>query len=364
MAKRVILAVGTKKGAFLLESGVEREKWDVSGPYLAGQSVMHMAYDERNRTLLAASYDFWFGARVYRSADYGRTWNEPVSAPRFPEGAETQVENIWSVAPGRTSEPGVVYASVQPAALFKSMDGGDSWQHVETLNQHPTVSTWNPSAGGLCMHSIILDPSNENRMSVAVSAGGFYATEDGGKTWEPRNQGVRADFLGGPPPVYAESGQCVHHVGMHPSNPSRLYQQNHCGVYRSDDFGKSWTEITNGLPSEWGLSMAVHPHDPNGIYVCVAISQMEHWPAEGRFTLWRTRDAGGSWEQLSQGLPQRDAFLNVHREGLSTDRESPCGVYVGANTGQLFMSRDEGKTWAAAPAMFPSISSVTAFSVD
>jgi hypothetical protein len=358
---RVHVAIGTKKGAFLLESE-DRAAWEVSGPYLPGQSVMHMAFDARSGTLLAAATDPWFGARVYRSADFGHTWDEPQGGPRFAEGSDKTVEKIWHLAPGRPEEPGVIYAGIEPAALFKSTDGGATWSHIEALNQHPTAAnTWFPSAGGLCLHSITLDPADLGRIYVSISAGGFYTTADGGASWEPRNKGVRADFMGDAP-NYPETGQCVHKVGLHQSKPQRLYQQNHCGVYRSDNGGIDWTEISAGLPSEWGLAMAVHPHDAESIYVCPAISQMQHWPEGGSFALWRTRDAGSTWQRLSNGLPQRDAFLNVHREGLAVDSEDVCGVYVGANTGQLWTSRDEGVTWSPAPALFPPISSVVAFS--
>jgi photosystem II stability/assembly factor-like uncharacterized protein len=255
----------------------------------------------------------------------------------------------------------VIYASVEPAALFNSTDGGDTWAQVEAVRQHPTAAAWMPSAGGLCMHSITLDPTDVRRMWVSVSAGGMYITEDGGASWSPCNQGVRANFTPDQPPVYPESGQCVHRAGMHPAKPQRLYQQNHCGVYRSDDRGRNWTEISEGLPSDWGLPMAIHAHDADTLYVCPAISGYQHWPQEGRFAVYRSRTAGASWERLANGLPQQDAFLNVHREGLAVDHEDPCGVYVGANTGQLWTSRDEGTTWAPAPALFPGISSVTAF---
>jgi hypothetical protein len=323
---------------------------------------MHMASDERDGTLLAAATDYWFGARVYRSTDFGHTWDEPTSGPRFAEGSGQTMEKIWEVMPGRPEEPGVIYAGCEPASLFKSTDGGDSWQQIEALNQHPTASTWMPSAGGLCLHSITLDPTDIDSISVAISAGGFYATTDGGKTWEPRNRGVRADFMGESPPSYPETGQCVHRVGMNPARPQRLYQQNHCGVYRSDDAGRNWAEVTQGLPAEWGLALAVHAHDPECFYVVPATSQMLHYPQEGRFAVYRSRDGGESWQRLENGLPQSGAFLNVHREGLAVDQEERCGVYVAANTGQLWTSPDEGDSWQAAPALFPPISSVTAFS--
>ena len=360
MAPRVYVAVGTKKGAFIMESDPARASWQVRGPYLPGQNVMHMAFDPRTGTLLAAAEDWWFGARVYRSKDNGHTWDEPQAGPRFPEETGLKLEKVWEVAPGRPNEPGVLYATVEPAALFKSVDGGDSWTWVDTLTKQ---DYWFPAAGGLCMHSITLDPTDVQRMWVSVSAGGMYMTEDGGETWATRNQGVRANFTPDQPVTYPEAGQCVHRAGLHPAKPARLYQQNHCGVYRSDVQGANWIEISEGLPSDWGLSMAIHAHDPETFYVCPAISGYQHWPEGGKFAVYRTRNAGSSWERLSAGLPQQDAFLNVHREGLAVDQQDPCGVYVGANTGQLWTSRDEGDTWNAAPAMFPSISSVTAYSL-
>ncbi len=363
MAQRVYVAVGTKKGAFVMESTPARDRWEVRGPYLPGQNVMHMAFDQRTGTLLAAAWDWWFGARVYRSTDAGHTWDEPKAGPRFPEESGLKLEKVGEVAPGRPEEPGVLYATVEPAALFKSTDGGDSWNQVDGLRAGAWMEAWFPAAGGLCAHSIMLDPTDVNRMYVGVSAGGLYATSDGGKTWEPRNKGVRANFTPDQPPTYPEYGQCVHRAGLHPSKPQRLYQQNHCGFYRSDDGGQNWSEFSAGLPSDWGLPMVIHAHDADTVYVTPAISGYQHWPQGGKFAVYRTRDGGNSWQALAEGLPQSDAFLNVHREGLAVDHEDPCGVYVGANTGQLWTSRNEGDTWTPAPAMFPGISSVTAFSL-
>jgi len=362
MARKVFAAIGTRKGAFIMEAEQDRQRWIVRGPYLEGKSIMHMAFDQRTGNLLAAALDFWFGARVYQSANFGRTWDEPVTGPKFAESSGQKLEKVWEVVPGRPEEPGVIYAGCEPASLFKSSDGGVTWQHIESLNEHPTAKTWMPSAGGLCLHSVTLDPIDLNRMYVAISAGGLYATTDGGQTWEPRNKGVRADFFGEEPPYYPETGQCVHRAGLHPAIPNRLYQQNHCGVYRSDDAGLNWTEVTEGLPAEWGLAMAIHAHDPECFYVAPATSQMLHYPEGGRFAVYRTRDAGGIWERLDKGLPESGAFVNVLREGLAVDGEDPCGVYVGTNTGQLWTSANEGDTWQAAQALFPPISSVTAFS--
>ncbi len=357
MSNRVMVLVGTKKGAFVLESDQERQRWDLRGPYLQGQNVMHMSFDPRSGILFAAVGDPWFGSRVYRSMDFGNTWEEPTSAPAFPAGSGLTLEKIWHVEPGRPEEPGVVYAGVEPAALFKSADDGQTWQLLPGLIDHPTRKDWNPSAGGLCLHTIILDPRDVKRAHIGISAAGVFYTDDGGASWQPRNTGTRTNFEPGSPPAYAEWGQCVHKAALHPSNPDRMYQQNHCGVYRSDDAGRSWTEITAGLPSEWGLPMALHPRDADTMYVCPGQSGYVHIVPEAQMAVYRTRDAGTSWAKLTNGLPS-NAFLNVMREGMAVDSMDLAGVYVGSNTGQLFGSADEGETWRAMPGLFPPISSV------
>ncbi len=244
MAQQVLVLVGTRKGAFVMESGPARSRWKVRGPYHEGQNVMHMALDARSGTLFAAVGDPWFGSRVYRSSDLGRTWNEPQSGPAFPAETGLKLEKVWHVEPGRPREPGVIYAGVEPAALFKSADNGDSWQFVQSLNEHPSRPTWQPGAGGLCLHTIVLDPVDLKRMYVAISAAGVFRTTDGGASWHPANQGTRVNFMPDQPPMYAEMGQCVHKVVLNPSQPRRLYQQNHCGVYRTDNGADQWVEIT------------------------------------------------------------------------------------------------------------------------
>ena len=358
MANRVAILVGTKKGAFIAESDKARKTWSVRGPYLESKNVMHMAYDHRTDTLLAGAEDWWFGSRVHSSNDLGNTWDEPQSGPVFPEGSGEKLAKVWHVEPGRPEEPGVIYAGVEPAALFKSIDNGQTWQWVEALSKHPTREQWQPSAGGLGLHTIILDPQDMQKMYIAISAAGVFRTDDGGATWTPKNKGTRADFMPGEPSQTPEFGQCVHKVVMHPGNPSRLFQQNHCGVYRSDDGAESWTEITTGLPSDWGLPMAIHAHDGNTVYICPGVSGMQHWVPGGQMAVWRSRDGGQSWLKQAKGMPTNQAYVNVMREGMATDTLDPCGVYVGTNTGQLFSSPDEGDSWQQVPTMFPPILSV------
>lgn len=357
MAERVLVLVGSRKGAFVLESTPARAEWTVRGPYLAGQNVMHLAFDPRTDTMFAAVGDPWFGSRVYRSADLGHTWDEPQTGPAFPAETGLTLEKIWNVTPGRPEEPGVVYAGVEPAALFRSSDGGGTWDFVRSLNDHPTRSTWEPGAGGLCLHTIVLDPVDLQRMYVAISSAGVFRTTDGGATWETANRGTRNNFLPDQEPVYPEYGQCVHKVVMNPAEPARLYQQNHCGVYRSDDGAASWVEITEGLPTDFGFGIAVHPQNPDTVWVCPSISGYEHWVPGAEMAVYRSRDRGASWTKLTRGLPQ-GAFVNVLRDAMAVDTLPTPGVYVGTNTGQLFHSADEGDSWHLAPALLPVINSV------
>ena len=357
MATRVAVLVGTKKGAFVVESDAARRRWQVHGS-MPGQNVMHMNFDPRTGILFAAGGDSWFGSWVHRSKEYGRTWEEPVAGPAFPAESGQKLEKIWHVEPGRPNERGVVYAGVEPAALFKSTDDGQTWQLNDALFNHPTKKEWQPGAGGLTLHTVNLDARDPKKMGIAISAAGYFRTEDGGASWQTSNKGLRANFMPDQPPVYPEYGQCVHHVVQAAGKPERLYMQNHCGMYRSDDGGASWNEITGDLPSDWGLPITAHPHDPDTAYVCPGQSGYLHWFPKERMGVYRTRDKGATWQRLSKGLPQRHAYLNVLREGMATDALSPAGVYVGANTGQLYYSADEGDSWRMMPALFPGINSV------
>jgi len=358
MAEQVLVMVGTRKGAFVMDSDVARSDWDVRGPYLEGQNVMHMAYDPRSGIMFAAVGDPWFGSRISRSRDLGQTWDEPETGPTFPVETGLKLEKVWNVTPGRPEEPGVVYAGVEPAALFKSTDDGATWEFQPALNDHPSRPEWQPGAGGLCLHTIVLDPTDLQRMYVGISAAGVFRTTDGGASWHPANRGTRADFMPGEEHSYPDYGQCVHKVVLNPAEPARLYQQNHCGVYRSDDGADQWVEITDGLPSEWGLGIAIHPHDADTIWVSPSISGFKHWAIDGAMSIHRSRDRGATWQKLTKGLPQQDAYVNILRDGMAADALQPAGVYVGTNTGQLFCSADEGDSWQAAPAMFPAINSV------
>ena len=356
----VQVLLGTRKGAFIMESDAARKDWSLRGPYLPGRIIMHMAFDPRTGILYAATGDPWFGSRIYRSRDHGHTWDEPATGPAFPEDSGKNMEKVWHVEPAGPDQPRVVYAGVEPAALFKSTDDGESWSWMPPLNQHPTAEKWVPGAGGLCLHTIVIDPHDRDRVTVAISAAGVFQTADGGATWNPANNGTRVNFMPDEPPTYAEWGQCVHKVVQHPSTPDRLYQQNHCGVYRSDDKGANWTEITEGLPSDWGFPIAVHPHDPDTIYTCPGISGYQHWAPGASLAVFRSRDRGNTWSRLSNGLPQQDAYVISLREGMAMDKLETPGIYLGTNTGQVYYSPDAGENWREAPGVLPPILSVGA----
>lgn len=264
---------------------------------------------------------------------------------------------VWNITPGRASEPGVLYAGAEPASLFKSTDRGESWQLVDGLFDHPQRAKWFPGNGGLCLHTILLDPANPDRMYVGISTGGCYRTDDGGQTWAPYNKNVRADFS---PDPYPEYGQCCHKMIMHPDQPNMIYQQNHCGVYRSDDLGQNWIDIGGDkLPSRFGFPVAVHPHDPSTVYVVLEQSDVYHMSIDSQLAVWRSRDRGENWERLTKGLPGQ-AHLVVLREAMATDDLDEAGIYIGTNTGQLFFSRDAGDHWELLADYLPPIQSVEA----
>ena len=376
---KVTVMVGTRKGAFLFSSDLNRKNWSVSDVKLKGWIVMHMVLDPRDQRMHAAVGSFAYGPTTQFSNDLGETWRQSEVVPAFtrpstsgrPYGTveeafsgqpvSTDLEKvlqIWNITPGRADEPGTLYAGVQPAALFKSTDHGNSWSLVEGLYDHPHRGKWNPGGGGLCLHTIVLDPRDKQRMYIAISAAGVYRTDDGGVTWQPRNKNVRVDFMGDD--HYPEIGQCVHKVDMHPTQPDVLYQQNHNGVYRSDNRGDSWIDIGEGrLPSRFGFPIAVHPHDPRTVYIILEESDEFRMSVDSKFSVWRSRDGGESWERKSQGLPA-SAHLVVLRDAMATDTLDKAGIYAGTDTGQLFYSRDDGDTWEMMADYLPPILSVEA----
>ncbi len=356
MKTDVMVLVGSRKGVFIMESSASRRRWKTRGPYLAGQSVMHMAFDPRSGILFAATGDPWFGSRIYRSTDMGTTWDEPASGPTFPADSGYKLERVWHVAPGRADEPGVVYAGVEPAALFKSTDDGATWSWIEALSNHPTRDKWQPGAGGLCLHTIVLHPTDVQRVMVGISAVGVFQTTDAGASWNPTNTGIRTNFMPDQPPEYPEWGQCIHKIVS--SGDGWLYQQNHCGVYRSNDFGQKWEEVTGDLPSDWGFVAAAHPHDTKTFYVCPGTSGYHHWVPEGKPAVYRTTNRGDSWERMDKGFPKENAYINFLRDAMAVDRLDDAGIYLGSNTGQLYFSRNNGDSWHLAEPVFPPINSV------
>lgn len=355
----VLLLVGTKKGGFIFRSGLERRRWTRVGPLFDGWAAYHLTGDPRNGgELYAATTNEWWGADVKRSRDEGQSWEVVAEGLGFTrEGDDRKLKRVWHVEPGHPDRPGEVWAGVEPAGLFRSWDGGSTWSEVVGFNDHPTRERWQPGAGGLCLHSIQIDPLDPSRIYAAVSAAGLFRSDDGGASWKPINRGVRADFLPEPEP---EVGHCVHKFALARRRPERLYQQNHCGVYRSDDRGETWVDIGAGLPSRFGFALGVHPEDPDTAYVVPLTDDWRRWMPDGQMRVWRTRDAGASWEPLGRGLPERDAYLTVLREGLAVDSADPCGVYVGTSTGQLFASRDGGERWELVVDLLPPILSVAA----
>jgi photosystem II stability/assembly factor-like uncharacterized protein len=356
----VLVLVGTMKGAFVLSSNESRKKWKVDGPHFPGEAVYAVAYDERGgrcRLLAAAKSNHW-GSTIRISDDFGKTWSGPErQAVRFPEGSKLSLEQVWQITPGRADEPNRLWAGVEPAALFESRDGGESWEPVDGLLKHEHRSQWMPGGGGLCLHTIVVDPKDKRRMAVAISTAGFYRTEDGGRSWTPRNQGVRAVFL---PNKYPEFGQCVHKVVHHPSRPERLFLQNHWGLYRSDDWGDSWHDIANGVPSDFGFAMEMHPRDPDTVYIVPLQSDEFRVVPEAKLRVYRTQDAGKSWEPLTGGLPQANAYESVLRDGLTADTHDPAGIYFGTRSGKVFGSANAGERWKELADALPSVCCVKA----
>ena len=341
----VILMVGTTKGAFLFTAGPDREEWRVDGPHFPGEEVYAMCLDQRGgrRALWAAPGSAFWGATLRRSDDLGASWSDKDQRPvKFPEDSGLALTRIWQIAPGPAPEPDRMYLGVEPTCLFESDDAGESWAPVEGFLKHEHRERWTPGNGGLCMHTIVQHPEDRRRMLVAFSTGGVYGTGDGGASWSPRNAGVRADFL---PDKHPEFGQCVHKVVSHPARPERLFLQNHWGLYRSDDWAESWQDVANGVPSDFGFAMAIHPHDPDTVYIVPLESDMFRCVPEAKLRVYRTRDAGASWQPMSDGLPQEGAFETVLRDGLATDTARPAGVYFGTRSGKVYASATDGDSW-------------------
>ena len=352
---QVTILVGTKKGAFLADSD-DRRTWRLRGPFCNAWPINHVIADPKTGTIFAGGGNEWFGPAVWKTTDRGETWTHSSQGLAYAEGEEP-IKAVWSLA----LRDGVLFAGVEPAGLFRSEDQGETWTQVKGLREHPSRAQWHPGGGGLILHSLLLHPTDPGQIWVGISAAGVFHTADGGQSWEPRNRGTRADFLP-EDQRYPEFGQCVHSLAMAPGKPDRLYQQNHCGMYRSDDGGRSWTSIEKGLPSSFGFPAAVHPRDPNTLYLMPLNGDSAgRFMPDGRAAVWRTRDGGETWHALRDGLPQENAFFGVLRQALATDRLDPAGVYFGTGGGALFASADEGERWTAVAQHLPAIHSVETF---
>jgi photosystem II stability/assembly factor-like uncharacterized protein len=356
----VIVLVGTMKGAFVLRSNGSRKNWEVGGPYSIGSPVYAMAFDQRQgrRRLWWAQQSFQWGTVLCSSDDYGKTVTEPTTySVKFPVESKLTLNNIWQITPGRNDDPDTLYCGVEPAALFESHDAGKTWSPVEGLLNHPHRPKWVPGGGGMCLHTIVPDPANPRRMMIAISTAGAYRTDDGGATWQARNNGVRAEFL---PDKHPEFGQCVHKIVQQGSRPERLFLQNHWGLYRSDDAGNSWKDIANGVPSDFGFCMAAHPRDPETVYIVPIESDQYRCTPEGKLRVYRTKNAGESWQPLTRGLPQKNAMETILRDSLATDTCDPAGIYFGTRSGKVYGSRDDGNSWQAIIEGLPAVVCVKA----
>jgi photosystem II stability/assembly factor-like uncharacterized protein len=362
----VRVLVGTRKGAFVLTSDGRRDRWDISGPFFAGWEIYHLKGSPADPDRLYCSQGTgWFGQLIQRSNDGGKSW-EPVGnkfvydgvagTHQWYDGTQHPWEfaRVWHLEPSLT-DPDTVYAGVEDAAMFRTTDGGQNWQELPGLRTHQSGPSWQPGAGGLCLHTILLDPSNPERIFVAISAAGAFRSDDAGKTWRPINQGLKSEGIPNP---NAEVGHCVHRIAMHRSRPNVLFMQKHWDVMRSNDGGDSWTEVSGNLPSDFGFPIDVHAHEPETVYVVPIKSDSEHFPPEGKLRVYRSRTGGNEWQALTNGLPQSDCYVNVLRDAMSVDSLDPCGVYFGTTGGQVYASADAGDTWAPIVRDLPPVLSV------
>ena len=362
----VRLLVGTKKGAFVLTADGKRDRWDVSGPHFGGWEIYHMKGSpvDPNRIYVSQTSS-WFGQMIQRSNDGGQTWEAVGNKFEYDGVPGThqwhdgrphpwEFKRVWHLEPSLT-DPDTVYAGVEDAALFRSTDAAQTWHELPGLRGHGSGSSWQPGAGGMCLHTILLDPSNPQRMFVAISAAGAFRSDDAGKTWHPINRGLHSLHIPNPT---AEVGHCVHRIAMHRSRPNVLYMQKHWDVMRSDDGGDSWREISGNLPSDFGFPIDVHAHDPDTIYVVPIKSDSEHYPPDGKLRVYRSKSGGNEWEALTNGLPQSDCYVNVLRDAMCVDSLDPCGIYFGTSGGQVYASADSGDHWKPIVRDLPGVLSV------
>ena len=362
----VRVLVGTRKGAFVLSSDGKRKDWDISGPHFAGWEIYHIKGSpaDPNR-LFAAQSTGWFGQVIQRSDDGGVNW-QPVGNQFLYEGVPGthqwydgtphpwEFARVWHLEPSLT-EPDNILAGVEDAALFRSTDGGQNWTELSGLRGHGSGSSWQPGAGGMCLHTIIVSPDDPKRIFVAISAAGVFRTDDGGETWSPKNRGLHSEGI---PASDAEVGHCVHRLALHSSRPDVLYMQKHWDVMRSDDAGESWVEVSGNLPTDFGFAIDVHAHEPETIYVAPITSDSLHYPVDGKLQVWRSRTGGNEWEPMTNGLPQKDCYVNVLRDAMAVDSLDSCGVYFGTTGGQVYVSADAGDSWVPIVRDLPAVLSV------
>jgi photosystem II stability/assembly factor-like uncharacterized protein len=362
----VRVLVGTRKGAFVLTSGERRRDWEVSGPHFSGWEIYHVKGSPADPDRLYASQSSgWSGQVIQRSDDGGKTWravSNDFSYDGIPgthqwyDGTPHpwEFERVWHLEPA-LDDPDTVYAGVEDAGLFKSSDGGQSWRELSGLRGHGSGASWQPGAGGMCLHTIILDPVEPKRMFTAISAAGAFRSDDAGETWRPVNKGLQSEGI---PDSDAEVGHCVHRIAMHPTRPSVLYMQKHWDVMRSDDAGESWHEISGNLPTDFGFPIDVHAHEPETVYVVPITSDSEHFPPDGKLRVYRSRTGGDEWEPLTKGLPQQHCYVNVLRDAMAVDRLDSCGIYFGTTGGQVYASADAGDSWEPIVRDLPAVLSV------